>query len=108
MQLKTVFRALNSGEAQLVRSQLEAAEFDVFVADESSALAVECHVLGVGGIRVQVPEDREASAREFLQSCGHLVNIKTLETLTLKRTEISEAGLERLRKALPDCEITDP
>ena len=108
MQLKTVFRALNSGEAQLVRSQLEAAEFDVFVADESSALAVECHVLGVGGIRVQVPEDREASAREFLKSCGHLVNIKTLETLTLKRTEISEAGLERLRKALPDCEITDP
>ena len=38
----------------------------------------------------------------------HLVNIKTLETLTLKRTEISEAGLERHRKALPDCEITDP
>ena len=73
MQLKTVFRALNSGEAQLVRSQLEAAEFDVFVADESSALAVECHVLGVGGIRVQVPEDRGADAREFLKSFGHPV-----------------------------------
>ena len=71
MQLKTVFRALNSGEAQLVRSQLEAAELDVCGADESSALAVECHVLGVGGIRVQGPEDREASAREFLKSCGH-------------------------------------
>ena len=73
MQLKTVFRALNSGEAQLVRSQLEAAEFDVFVVGESSALAVECYVLGVGGIRVQVLEDREASAREFLKSCGHPV-----------------------------------
>jgi hypothetical protein len=34
-------------------------------------LAVECYVLGVGGIRVQVPEDREADAREFLKSCGH-------------------------------------
>ena len=73
MQLKTVFRAFNSAEAQLVRSQREAAEFDVFGADESSALAIECHVLGAGGIRVQVPEDREADAREFLKSCGHPV-----------------------------------
>ncbi|HJN89355.1 MAG TPA: DUF2007 domain-containing protein [Verrucomicrobiota bacterium] len=71
MEIKTVFRALNSAEAQLVRSQLEAAGFDVFVADESSALAVECYVVGVGGIRVQVPEDREEEARELLKSCGH-------------------------------------
>ena len=73
MELKTVFRAFNSAEAQLGRAQLEAAEFDVFVADESSALAVECYVLGVGGIRVQVPRDRESEAREFLKSCGHPV-----------------------------------
>ncbi|HAH97760.1 MAG TPA: hypothetical protein DCO70_00390 [Verrucomicrobiales bacterium] len=73
MQLKTVFRAFNSAEAQLVRSQLEAAEFDVFVADESSALAVECYVLGAGGIRVQVPEDCQDEARELLKSCGHPV-----------------------------------
>ena len=73
MQLKTVFRAFNSAEAQLVRSQLEAAELDVFVADESSSLAIECYVLGAGGIRVQVPQDREADAREFLKSCGHPV-----------------------------------
>ncbi len=73
MQLMTVFRAFNSAEAQLVRSQLEAAEFDVFVVDESSALAIVCYVLGAGGIRVQVPEDREADAREFLKSCGHPV-----------------------------------
>ena len=73
MELRTIFRALNSAEAQLVRSQLEAADFDVLVADESSALAVECYVLGVGGIRVQVPGDREADAREFLKSCGHTV-----------------------------------
>ena len=63
MELSTIFRALNSAEAQLVRSQLEAADFDVFVADESSALAVACYVLGMGGIRVQVPRE-EASAAE--------------------------------------------
>ena len=51
MQLKTVFRALNSGEAQLVRSQLEAAEFDVFVAGESSALAVECYAVSYTHLR---------------------------------------------------------
>ena len=38
MELSTIFRALNSAEAQLVRSQLEAADFDVFVADESLSL----------------------------------------------------------------------
>ena len=73
MELKTGFRAFNSAEAQLVCSQLEAADFDVFVADESSALVIQCSVLGAGGIRVQVPGDREADAREFLKSCGHPV-----------------------------------
>ena len=41
MILKTVFRALNSAEAQLIRSQLEAANFNVFVADETSAVSME-------------------------------------------------------------------
>ena len=50
MELKTVFRAFNSAEAQLVRSQLEAAGFTVFVADETSALSMEGYVLGAGGI----------------------------------------------------------
>ena len=52
MDLRTVFRAFNSAEAQLVRSQLEAAGFIVFVADETSALSMEGYVLGAGGIRV--------------------------------------------------------
>ena len=73
MEFKTDFRAFNSAEAQLVQSQLAAADFDVFVADESSALAIECYVVGAGGIRVQVPEDREDEARELLKSCGHPV-----------------------------------
>ena len=52
MELSTIFRALNSAQAQLVRAQLEAADFDVFVADESSALAVECYVLGLSLIHI--------------------------------------------------------
>ena len=73
MDLKTVFRAFNSAEAQLVRSQLEAAEFTVFVADETSAWSMEGYVLGAGGIRVQVPEDQEADATDLLKSCGYSV-----------------------------------
>jgi hypothetical protein len=73
MDLKTVFRAFNSAEAQLVRSQLEAAEFTVFVADETSALSMEGYVLGAGGIRVQVPEDQEVDATDLLKSCGYSI-----------------------------------
>ena len=36
-----MFRAFNSAEAQLIRSQLDAANFNVFVADETSALSME-------------------------------------------------------------------
>ena len=71
MDLRTVFRAFTSAEAQLVRSQLEAAGFIVFVADETSALSMEGYVLGAGGIRVQVPEDQEAAATDLLKACGY-------------------------------------
>ena len=73
MILKTVFRALNSAEAQLIRSQLEAANFNVFVADETSALSMEGYVLGAGGIRIQVPDSEREDASEFLRSCGYPV-----------------------------------
>ena len=73
MILKTVFRALNSAEAQLIRSQLEAANFNVFVADETSALSMEGYILGAGGIRIQVPDGEEKDASEFLKSCGYPV-----------------------------------
>ena len=73
MDLRTVLRAFNSAEAQRVRAQLEAAGFIVFVADETSALSMEGYVLGAGGIRVQVPDDREAEAKALLKSCGYPV-----------------------------------
>ncbi len=62
----TIYRAFNPAEAQLVRSQLEAAGFHPFVADELSALSIDGYALAAGGIRVQVPASEAANAREFL------------------------------------------
>ena len=64
----TIYRAFNPAEAQLVRSQLEAAGFHPFVADELSALSIDGYALAAGGIRVQVPASEAANAREFLAS----------------------------------------
>ncbi len=68
MQLVTVFQGFNPAEAQLVCSQLEAAGFNPFVADELAALSVEGYSMAVGGVRVQVPQDQVAAAKEFLSS----------------------------------------
>jgi hypothetical protein len=64
----TIFKAFNPAEAQLVRSRLEAAGFHPFVADELSALSIDGYALAAGGIRVQVPEEEAADAREFLET----------------------------------------
>jgi hypothetical protein len=66
MGLVTVFSAFSPADAQLARSRLEAASFYPFVADELSALSIEGYSVATGGIRVQVPEDEAAAAREFL------------------------------------------
>lgn len=68
MKLVTIFRGFNPGETQLVRSQLEAAGFHPFVADELSALSIDGYALAVGGIRLQVPEVEAADAKEFLEA----------------------------------------
>lgn len=67
MELVTIFKAFSPAEAQLVRSRLEAADFHPFVADEFSAFATGGYSQAVGGVRVQVPEDEAAAAREFLE-----------------------------------------
>ena len=60
-----VFTTFNQAEAQIVRSQLEAAGFHPFVANENAPVTL-------GGfskattIRVEVPETEAANAREFL------------------------------------------
>jgi len=66
----TVFRSFNQAEAQLVRSRLDAAEFDAFVIHELASLTIEGYSQAAGGILVQVPEDQAVEAREFLESAG--------------------------------------
>jgi hypothetical protein len=66
MDFVTVFRALNPGEAELVRSRLEAAEFLVNVTNELSALSIDGYAMAAGGILVQVPEDQGADARALI------------------------------------------
>jgi hypothetical protein len=66
MRYVTIFQAFSPGEAQLVRSRLEAAEFPVQVQHELSSLSIEGYAMGAGGILVQVPEDRAQEARALL------------------------------------------
>ena len=68
MQLVTVSTAFNPADAQLVRSQLEAAGFHAVVTHELSALSMDGYALAAGGILVQVPEAEAADAREFLDT----------------------------------------
>ncbi|HVU07663.1 MAG TPA: DUF2007 domain-containing protein [Verrucomicrobiae bacterium] len=68
MDFVTIFKAFSPAEAQLVRSRLETAGFHPFVADELSALSTDGYSMAIGGIRVQVPENEAAAAKEFLDA----------------------------------------
>jgi Putative prokaryotic signal transducing protein len=67
MKLVTIFRTFNQAEAQLVCSRLEAVEFHPFIANENSSA-------WLGGtssattLRIEVPEDEAADAKEFLET----------------------------------------
>lgn len=67
MTLVTIYKAFNPAEAQLVRSRLEAAGFHAVVLNENATLYLGTAVAS-GGILVQVPEDQETEAKEFLKS----------------------------------------
>jgi hypothetical protein len=62
----TVYTSFSSAEAQLIRSRLEVAGFHAFVTHELSALNIDGYSMAAGGIRVQVPEEEAADARELL------------------------------------------
>jgi hypothetical protein len=62
----TVFSTFNPAEAQLIRSRLEAAEFQANVVHELSALSMDGYSLATGGILVQVPEEEAEEARELV------------------------------------------
>lgn len=64
--MKTVHRALNPADAQLVRSRLEAAGFHAVVTNELSALSLDGYALAAGGILVEVPDEEAAEVAEFL------------------------------------------
>jgi hypothetical protein len=68
MNLVTVFQSFSSAEAQLVRSRLEAADIQVNVAHELSALSMDGYSMATGGILVQVPADRAEDARALIAS----------------------------------------
>ncbi len=63
----TIATLFNPADAQLVRSRLEVAGFHPQVMHELSSLSMEGYALSAGGIRVQVPEEEAAEAREFLE-----------------------------------------
>lgn len=68
MNLVTVYRAFNPADAQLVRSRLEAAEFNVIVTHELASTNIDGYALAAGGILVQVPEAEAAEARELIEA----------------------------------------
>ena len=68
MNLVTIFKAFNPAEAELTRARLEAAGFHPVVIGELAALSMDGYSVATGGIRVQVPEDEAAEAREFLDA----------------------------------------
>jgi hypothetical protein len=68
MKLVTVFRTFNPAEAELVRSRLDAAGFDTNLKHDLAALSMDGYALGVGGILVEVPEDKAEEAKALLAS----------------------------------------
>lgn len=66
MKLVTIHRTFSPVEAQVIRSLLESASIPAEVLHETAALTTEGYALGVGGIRVQVPEDQAEDARAIL------------------------------------------
>jgi len=67
MEFITVYSALDSAAAELVRSRLEANDFLVNVKNETAALSIGGS-LAAGGILVQVPEDQAEDALALIAS----------------------------------------
>ncbi len=68
MQLITIATALNSADANLTASRLDAAGFHPSIKGELAALSMEGYALAAGGIEVQVPDAEAEEATDFLNS----------------------------------------
>ena len=66
MNFVTVTNVLNPAEAGLICARLESAGFNPFMPDQFSAVNTDGYTLAIGGIRIQVPGDEAAAAKEFL------------------------------------------
>lgn len=66
MKLVTVHKSFSVVGAQVIRSLLESASIPAEVVHETAALTTDGYALGVGGIRVQVPEDQVEDARAII------------------------------------------
>lgn len=69
MELVTVFSTFNPAEAELIRTRLELAEFDVCIKNQDAARAWGSGVVS-GGVFVQVPDDQAVDAKALLDSAG--------------------------------------
>ena len=68
MSLVTVYRSFNEAEAQLAKSRLEAADFEVYLTHELAASAAEGFSVATGGVLVQVPDEKAEEAKALLDS----------------------------------------
>jgi len=67
MPLVTISKEFSDTEAQLKRARLEAAGFHPVITNEATALWMG-NAAAIDGIRLQVPEEEAAEAREFLNA----------------------------------------
>ena len=68
MELRTIYTAFSSAEANLMRGRLEVAGFDAFVHGEFAGMNLEGYTSAAGGIRLQVPEDQAEEARALIEA----------------------------------------
>jgi len=62
MNLVTIHTAVSFGEAEVIRSRLEAAGFEPVLQNEISAF----NSMAEGGVRIQVPEEEAEDAKALL------------------------------------------
>ena len=65
--LVTVLKCSRAWEAEIIRERLEAAGLMAFVQGGESATSLSYVGVALGGVRVQVPADQEAKARQLLE-----------------------------------------
>jgi hypothetical protein len=66
MNLITVYQTFSIGEAQVVRSRLEAAGMHPEIANEIAAVSIDGYTQAAGGVLVQVPEAQAEAALQLL------------------------------------------